>query len=164
MRTHWVFLIAFALVFYGTGAAFIESFVNYPSWHLIGSAEFTQFHRFISPRILTYLVAPLLLGTGFTILLLWFRPSAIPNWAVWVAIGLQAIVWVSTVSIQVPIQLQLSADGLSIPLIERLIETNFWIRRVPYAVCAGLFIWMASRVLSANGKNSMAVELARQRN
>ncbi len=151
MKTPWLFLVAFALVFYGTGASFIESFVNYPSWPLIGSAEFTQFHRFISPRILTYLVAPLLLGTVFTILLLWFRPAAIPIWAVWLAIALQMIVWTSTALIQVPIQMQLSADGLSLPLVTRLIETNFWLRRIPYALCAGLYLWMASRVLRANG-------------
>ncbi|MEO6237960.1 MAG: hypothetical protein ABIQ52_13245 [Vicinamibacterales bacterium] len=137
-------------MFYGNGAAFIESFVNYSSWHLIGKAEFVPFHQFISPRVLTFLVAPALLGTVFSILLLWFRPAAIPIVAVWVAIALQAIVWVSTATIQVPIQLQLSAEGLSLPLIERLIETNFWLRRIPYAACAGLFLWMASQVMRAS--------------
>jgi hypothetical protein len=150
MRSYWVFLIAFALVFYGTGAAFMESFVNYPSWHLIGQAEFLEYHHFVSPRILTYLVAPMLIGTGFTILMLWFRPAAIPVRFVWAAIALQVIVWVSTAGIQVPIQIQLSADGYSLPLFERLIETNFWLRRIPYAVCAALFVWMASHVLSSN--------------
>ena len=147
MAARWIFLSAFALVFYGTGAAFIESFVNYSSWHLIGRDEFIQYHQFISPRILTYLVAPLLLGTVFTVLLLRFRPPAVPIWAVWVAIALQAIVWASTAAIQLPIQIQLSAHGLSLPAIERLIATNFWFRRVPYGLCAGLFLWMASRVL-----------------
>lgn len=150
MKARWVFLTAFALVFYGNGAAFIESFVNYSSWHLIGKAEFAPFHQFISPRVLTFLVAPALLGTVFSILLLWFRPAAIPIVAVWVAIALQAIVWVSTATIQLPIQLQLSAEGLSLPLIERLIETNFWLRRLPYAACAGLFLWMASKALQAS--------------
>lgn len=37
--------------------------------------------------------------------------------------------------------------GLSVELIERLIETNFWLRRIPYAVCAGLFLWMAAQVM-----------------
>ena len=36
MRARWTFVIAFALVFYGTGAAFVGSFVNYASWPLIG--------------------------------------------------------------------------------------------------------------------------------
>jgi hypothetical protein len=38
MAARWIFVIALALVLYGNGAAFVESFVNYSSWHLIGSA------------------------------------------------------------------------------------------------------------------------------
>ena len=151
MRPRWIFLIAFALVFYGTGAAFVESFVNYSSWHLIGADEFITYHRFISPRVLALLVAPLLLGTAFTILMLWSRPAAIPAWAVWTAVAAQAVVWISTATIQVPIQLQLSEHGRSIPLIEHLIQTNFWLRRIPYAICAGLFLWMAARVMDTSG-------------
>ena len=150
MAPRWIFLTAFALVFYGTGAAFIEGFVNYASWHLIGTDEFIEYHRFISPRVLTFLVAPLLLGTAFTIVMLWSRPAAIPAWAVWAAIAAQAIVWTSTITIQVPIQLQLSDHGLSVELMERLIETNFWLRRIPYAICAGLFLWMAAQVMGAS--------------
>ena len=150
MAARWILLGGFALVFYGTGAAFIESFVNYPSWHLIGSAEFTAFHRFITPRILMVLVTPMLLGTVFSILLLWFRPAATPLWAVWVVIALQFVVWGSTAVVQIPIQNQLSADGLSIPLIERLIETNIWFRRIPYAACAALFSWMTARAMQAD--------------
>ena len=156
MGPRWIFLIAFALVFYGTGAAFIEGFVNYSSWHLIGADEFIAYHQFISPRVLTFLVAPLLLGTAFTILMLWSRPATIPAWAVWVAIALQAVVWVSTVTIQVPIQLQLSEHGLSAELIDRLIKTNFWLRRIPYAVCAGLFLWMAAQVMGAGRERRAA--------
>lgn len=149
MGPRWIFVIAFALVFYGTGAAFIEGFVNYSSWPLIGADEFIAYHRFISPRVVTFLVAPLLLGTMFTILMLWSRPAAIPAWAVWAAIAAQAVVWASTVTIQLPIQFQLSEHGQSMELIERLIETNFWLRRIPYAACAGLFLWMAAQVTGA---------------
>ena len=152
MGPRWIFLIAFSLVFYGTGAAFVEGFVNYASWHLIGAEEFIAYHRFISPRVLGFLVAPLLLGTAFTVLMLWSRPAVIPKWAVWAAIAAQAVVWVSTIAIQVPIQIQLSDQGLSVQLIERLIETNFWLRRIPYGLCAGLFLWMAARVMGAAGE------------
>jgi hypothetical protein len=143
----WVFLIAFALVFYGNGAAFIESFVNYPSWHLIGSDEFVAYHQFIGPRVVAFLVAPVVLGTVFTVLMLWARPVGVPVWAVWAAIAAQAVVWVSSAAIQVPIQMQLSAHGLSPDLLGRLIETNFWLRRIPYAICAGLFLWMAAKTI-----------------
>lgn len=156
MAGRWIFVTAFALVFYGTGAAFIEGFVNYPSWPLIGSEEFTAYHRFISPRVIGLLVAPLLLGTAFTIAMLWARPAAIPPWAVWVAIAAQAVVWAATVTIQLPIQFQLSEHGLSVALVDRLIETNFWWRRIPYGVCAGLFVWMAGRVMGPDPEKRSA--------
>lgn len=156
MKGRWIFLAAFAFVFYGNGAAFVESFVNYSSWHLIGSDEFTQFHRFIGPRVLAFLVAPALIGTLLTIVMLWRRPPAVPVSAVWAAIALQVIVWVSTATIQLPIQFELSANGLSLPLIERLIETNFWLRRLPYAAVAGLFLWMGSKTLQAAGDSPAA--------
>jgi hypothetical protein len=132
---------------YGNGAAFVESFVNYPSWPLVGSAEFVAYHQFIGPRVLAFLVAPALLGTVFTVLMLWARPAVIPLWAVWAAIAAQAVVWVSTATIQVPIQLQLGAHGLSVELVDRLIATNLWLRRIPYAACAGLFLWMAAKAI-----------------
>ena len=97
--------------------------------------------------MLTFLVAPLLLGTAFTTLMFWSRPAAIPGWAVWAAVAAQTVVWVSTVTIQVPIQLQLGKHGPSVDLIARLIHTNFWLRRIPYAICAGLFLWMAAQVM-----------------
>jgi len=80
----------------------------------------------------------------------------VPLWAVWAAITAQAIVWFSTATIQVPIQVQLSAHGRSLELIERLIRTNFWLRRIPYAVCAGLFLWMASRAIGVSGEKRAA--------
>ena len=149
MKQRWIFLIAFALVFYVNGAAFVESFVNYPSWHLIGADEFIAYHRFITPRVIAFLVAPALLGTVFTILMLWFRPVTIPVWAVWAALAAQVIAWISSATIQIPIQMQLSEHGLSGELIDYLIKTNFWLRRIPYAVCAGLFLWMAAQAIGA---------------
>lgn len=141
----WTFALAFGFVFYGNGAAFIESFVNYPSWPLVGASEFVTFHRFIGPRVITFLVAPALLGTVLTATLLRFRPHAVPAWSVWVAILLQLIMWISTATIQIPIQMELGNHGFSTPLVERLVETNFWLRRVPYGACAALFLWMATR-------------------
>jgi len=150
----WIFALAFALVFYGNGAAIIESFVNYPSWHLIPNDAFPTYHKFIGPRVVAFLVVPAVLGTVFTILLLRSRPVAIPLWSIWVAILLQLVVWVSTATIQIPIQLQLGVQGASPALLERLMETNWWLRRVPYAVCAALFLWMATRAIAPHERDA----------
>ena len=146
----WLFLITFVLVFYGMGAASVESFVNYATWPLIGANEFRAYHRALSPLIIGYMVIPMLVATILTILLLWFRPATIPPWMVWLAIVLQLIVWISTATIQLPIQGQLSADGLSLPLIDRLRITSFWFRRVPHIANAFLFLWMMSLLLREN--------------
>jgi mannose/fructose/N-acetylgalactosamine-specific phosphotransferase system component IIC len=97
---------------------------------------------------------PAVLGTVFTIVLLRSRPAAIPLWSVWLAILLQLVVWVSTVTIQIPIQLQLAVQGASPELLERLMETNWWLRRVPYSVCAVLFLWMANRAITPHERDA----------
>jgi hypothetical protein len=150
----WLFLITFALVFYGMGAASVESFVNYPTWRLIGANEFRAYHQALTPLIIGYMVMPMLVTTILTIFLLWIRPASIPRWMVWLAIVLQLIVWISTFTIQLPIQGQLSADGLSLPLIERLRVTSFWLRRVPHIANAFLFLWMMSELLRGNVRRS----------
>ena len=150
----WLFLFSFALVFYGMGASFVESFVNYPTWRLIGANEFRAYHQTLSPLVIGYMVIPMLITTILTILLLWFRPTPIPRWAIGLAVVLQLIIWVSTVAIQLPIQVQLSRGGLSLPLIERLIFTNWWLRKVPQIINALLFLWLMSLLLRVNSQLS----------
>lgn len=154
----WLFLITFGVVFYGMGAAFVESFVNYPTWKLIGPSEFRAYHHAIGPLIIGYLVIPLAVGMLLTAFLLRFRPRPIPAWALWAALGLQVFVAVSTVLIQLPIQFELSSNGLSIPAIDTLIVTNFWLRRIPYIVNAGLFVWMMSLLLRTHYSEPTATD------
>jgi len=150
----WLFLISFALVFYGMGASFVESFVNYPTWRLIGASEFRGYHQAFGPLIICYMVIPMLITTILTMLLVWFTPAPIPRWAIWLSVVLQLTIWASTAAIQLPIQVQLSRDGLSLPLIERLIFTNWWLRKVPQIINALLFLWLMSLLLRVNFQRS----------
>ena len=143
----WLFLATFCLIFYGMGASFVESFVNYPTWRLIGANEFRAYHNAVSPLVIGYMVIPMLVGTVLSIVMLWVRPIQIPLGAILAAVILQLIIWVSTATIQLPIQFQLGADGLSIPAIERLIFTNLWFRKVPQVITSALFVWMMYTVL-----------------
>ena len=152
----WLFLISFALVFYGMGASFVESFVNYPTWRLIGPNEFRAYHQTLGPLIIGYMVIPMLITTILTMLLLWFRPVPLPQWAIWLAVVLQLIIWVATAAIQLPIQMQLSRNGLSLPLLDQLVFTNWWLRKVPQIINAFLFLWLMSLLLKVNSKRSAA--------
>lgn len=87
MKESVVFALAFALVFYTNGAGSIEGFVNYSSWHLIGAAEFVTFHKFMTPRVVAFLVVPTALATVFSILMLWFRPPSIFLWMMLTVLG-----------------------------------------------------------------------------
>ncbi|MFL6336922.1 MAG: hypothetical protein ACJ754_26775 [Pyrinomonadaceae bacterium] len=132
----------------------MESFVNYPTWRLIGANEFRPYHQALGPLVIGYMVIPMLITTIWTIFLLWFRPAPIPRWTIRLAVVLQLIIWGSTVAIQLPIQMQLSRDGLSLPLIERLIFTNWWLRKVPQIINGLLFLWLMSLLLRENSQRS----------
>jgi hypothetical protein len=130
------------------GATFIEGFVNYRTWHLIGAAEFRAHHQAVSPRILAFLVAPHSLTLVLTFLLLWWRPEPIPQWSVWLSLALNVVPVVVTIVSQVPIQLEFDRKGLSLPSLERLIRME-WLRSVPHSLNAILFLWMMSQILEA---------------
>ena len=146
--SYWLFLVDFALVFYVLGATFIEGFVNYRTWHLIGAAEFRAFHQAVGPRILAFLVAPHSLTLVLTSLLLWWRPGPIPAWSIWLSLVLNLIPVVVTFASQLPIQLEFDRKGLSLPELQRLIRRE-WLRSVPHSLTAILFLWMMAQVLAA---------------
>ena len=54
-----IFLLAFALTFYCLGASFVEGFVNYRTWGLIGPDEFKAYHQALSPLIIRTMVVPI---------------------------------------------------------------------------------------------------------
>jgi hypothetical protein len=149
----WLFLFDFALVFYVLGATFIEGFVNYRTWHLIGAAEFRAYHQAVSPRILALLVAPHSLTLVLTFLLLWYRPGPIPAWSIWVSLALNLVPVVVTFVSQVPIQLAFDRKGLSLPELQRLIRME-WLRSLPHILNAILFLWMMSQVLAAGSSGA----------
>jgi hypothetical protein len=129
------------------GATFIEGFVNYRTWHLIGAADFKAYHRAVSPRILAFLVAPHGLTLVLTVLLLWWHPGPIPSWSVRVSLALNAVAVVVSIVWQIPIQLAFDRQGLSMPSLERLKRMD-WLRSIPHSLNALLFLWMLAQILA----------------
>lgn len=139
-----LFIRAFAFVFYGLGASFIESFVNYRTWHLIGAAEFRAYHQALW-RIIPLMVVPLQIGLLLSLIMILVRPPAVPRWAMIVSVILGVIGAVSTNRLQYPIQVALSEQGLNLALIERLIATD-WLRKIPMMLNAALYFWLMTRI------------------
>jgi len=102
-----IFMLAFALTFYVLGTTFVEGFVNYRTWHLIGADEFKPYHRAIKPGVLVFVVFPFALVVVLTGMLLWWLPSSILRWSVWLSLALDSFAVAVSVVFQIPIQLQM---------------------------------------------------------
>lgn len=131
----------FALSFFSLGEGVFEGQVNYPAWLRISDQSFIAYHEAIAARI-GILIVPLLLTTVVNILLIWWRPASMPVWAVWSTLALQIVMWVSTVLIQIPIQLRLGAEGYSSDLLHRLIWTDLLYRKIPGYMRLAITGWM----------------------
>jgi hypothetical protein len=144
-KTYGVFIITFALTFYTLGAGIIDNYVIYPTFSTVGENEFVTFRAVFTPRIVALLVVPLVLRSVFSVLLLWFRPAAIRAWHVWLFLVFQAVAWISTFTVQIPIQLELD-KGKNPELIQNLID-SIWLRTSMSVAGAAIMLWMMFLVI-----------------
>jgi hypothetical protein len=134
-------VIAFALTFYCLGTTTFEAFVNYRTWPLIGALEFRAYHRALTPLVVRVMLIPIAVYVLSLLALLVLRPASAPWWALALSLALLLLASISSVCIQIPIQTALDRDGLSLPLIERLIVSDLALRKLPLALNA--LLWLA---------------------
>lgn len=143
-----VFLLTFSLVFYVLGAAYLEAFVNYRTWRLIGPAEFKAHAEALGPRVVVVLVTPYAICILLTVVLLWIRPSQVPIWSIGLSLGFDLVAAFVTLRYQVPTQLAFHREGRSLSRLERLIFIE-WFRITPMTMNAILFFWLLWQLLVA---------------
>src|SRR5688572_587659 len=102
-----VFSVYIFLAFYSFGGGIVNSLVAYPTWRWVGANEFPKFHQVDSSLIIPLFVVPTFLTFIPLILLFWFRPKVISKWMVGLALVFKMIALVSTITIQIPIQIEL---------------------------------------------------------
>lgn len=141
-----VFSVYILLAFYVFGGGIVNSLVAYRTWRAVGANEFPEFHRIDSTLIIPLFVIFFFLSFIPQILLIWFRPMVIPKWLVWLALLFNFITLVSTITIQIPIQVELDKK-FSLELIERLISTDFLYRRIPMLLLAAVNFIMLYKVV-----------------
>ena len=144
-RNLFLFLCVVALL--DTGADITQSFVNYPTWHLIEAASFPAYHRAITIRAVVFLLVPRVVEILIGLIVLRFRPKAVERWVVVLGIGLAFSAFLSTALIQYPIHSQLEIQGNTPELLSRLMTTD-WIRNLPGFVRSALYVWALSRVVN----------------
>ncbi|HZV69535.1 MAG TPA: hypothetical protein VFG10_08325 [Saprospiraceae bacterium] len=148
-----VFSVYILLTFYVFGGGIVNSLVAYRTWRAVGPNEFPEFHHIDSALIIPLFVVFFLLSFIPQVLLLWLRPMVIPRWLVWVALLFNFITLVSTITIQIPIQVELDKK-FSLELIERLISTDFIYRRIPMLFLAIVNFIMLYKVVEHAGNKS----------
>ncbi len=145
-----VFSVYILLSFYVFGGGIVNSMVAYRTWRAVGANEFPEFHHIDSALIIPLFVVFFFLSFIPQILLFWFRPMVIPKWLVWLALLFNFITLVSTITIQIPIQIELD-KMFSLELIERLISTDFIYRRIPMFLQAIINFIMLYKVVKHSG-------------
>lgn len=130
-----VFSVYILVTFYVFGGGIVNSLVAYRTWRAVGVNEFPRFHQIDSSLIIPLFVVFFFFSFIPQVLLFWFRPMIISKWLVWLALLLNLITLVSTITIQIPIQNELG-KGFSSALIERLISTDMMYRRIPMLLMA----------------------------
>lgn len=125
----WIFIFFITVSFYSIGAGCVESLVNYPVWYIIGPSEvWTNYHTALGSKIIVVLAIPALLLQLLTnVLLIFYRPAAVPAWTVWITLLLVLISIVSSFTIQIPIQVKLDA-GYSKEMVDHLISSDLLLR------------------------------------
>jgi hypothetical protein len=142
-----IFVATFALMFYILGATFMEGFVNYRTWRLIGAAEFPSYHRSVGRKVVPFVALPVVFSLLTNAVLLGSRPHSIPAWCLWCTLILTLFAIGISVAFQIPIQLDLDRKGLSLTGISRLIAID-WLRAAAHIANATLFLWMMAGYLN----------------
>ncbi|MEO7445501.1 MAG: hypothetical protein ABIT96_08820 [Ferruginibacter sp.] len=125
-----IFTIYIFLSFYVFGGGVVNSLVAYKTWRMVGAEEFPKFHQVDSAFIIPLFVIFFFLSFIPQILLIWYRPIAVPRYLVFVALLFNLITLISTITVQIPIQVKLD-QAFSAELIEKLISTDLIWRKIP---------------------------------
>ena len=142
-----IFSIYILISFYVFGGSMVNSLVGYRTWRYVGENEFVRFHQVDSSQIIPVFVIFFFILIVPLILLFWFRPLIIPRWLIWIALFFYAINLISTIAIQIPIQLELG-KGYSLELIDKLIWTDLIFRRTTITLITAINFVMLYKVVS----------------
>jgi len=142
-----IFSVYILLSFYVLGGGIVNSLVSYRTWRMVGENEFPAFHQVDSKLIIPLFVIFFLLSFVPQALLFWFRPAVVSKKLVWLALLLNLVALVSTITIQIPIQAQLDKK-FSMELIDRLISTDMLYRRIPMFLLAIVNFIMLFKVVN----------------
>lgn len=127
-----VFII---LSWFVSGAGYLQGLGNYQTWldmgGMMSNADFLSLRRAHYWWIYPLVVVPGILSVMLNGALLVWRPAGLSRWLLPALFTLGTGMLVSTALIQVPLQDRIDAAGYDRAVIQRLIETDMWLRKLP---------------------------------
>lgn len=134
-----------AATLYMVGLIWCVQLVHYPLFARVGKEGFAAYEAAHS-RLITLVVGPpMLLEASTTALLLFFRPPVIRLSEALLGAALLALIWLSTMFLQVPQHTVLSS-GFDARAHNFLVRSN-WLRTTAWSLRGLLVLWMASQMM-----------------
>ena len=132
------FIVNLIATWYMVGLIWMVQIVHYNMFDRVGVEQFQQYEADHNRLITPIVGVPMLFELATAVLLLVSAPDSFPRWAAIVGLVLIALIWLSTVLLQIPCHNQL-LNGFDESTYRRLVSSN-WIRTV---------LWTARGVLMA---------------
>ena len=124
------------------GLIWFVQVVAYPLFARVASADFLAYHASHS-RLITYVVAPLMLGELASAMVWTIWPlEDIPRQVAWVGAALAVTTWGVTMFVSVP-QHAILARGFDARAHELLVVTN-WLRTAAWTARGAILLWVVA--------------------
>ncbi len=139
-------LVHLGATLFMTGLIWFVQLVHYPLFAGVGTQGWVTFAASHTRRTRWVVGPPMLVEAAASLLLVVRRPAAVPAAWAWIALGLLAVVWLSTAFVQVP-RHRLLADGYDPATVRALVATN-WLRTAAWSARAALTLAMVARAMA----------------
>lgn len=148
MSPNLLFLLNLLSTWYMVGLIWMVQIVHYNLYDRVGVDAFAHYEAEHN-RLITPIVGfPMLIEITTAVMLIWVTPSFLPKSAAWFGLGLVVLVWLSTITLQIPAHQRL-LGGFDLSTYKSLVSGN-WIRTIA---------WTARGVLLAYYTNVMLQRL-----
>lgn len=140
-----ILLLNVAATLFMVGLIWCIQIVHYPLFAHVGTDGFAAYEAAHS-RLMTPIVGlPMLVELVTAGLLLFVRPPAIGLGETGVGVALVVVIWLSTLSLQIP-QHAILASGFDATA-HRFLVTSNWIRTIAWSARGALVLWMVAKVM-----------------
>ena len=140
-----VLLTNLASTLYMVGLIWCIQLVHYPLFALVGKEAFAGYEAAHSYWLTLVVGPPMLIEAATTLCLLFYRPAHISLAAALSGALLLAVIWFSTMYLQVPQHNRL-AGGFDAAAHQFLVTSN-WVRTVAWSLRGALALWMTAKMM-----------------